>query len=149
MSQSSLNSFYYFFTFCFKGLSFVLTSSKWESVSAWINSWLNAPSKSKNVDYLLSCDFEIQTTFYHYLYLREESWILTNPPPHKKKIKFAERKVKSIRYNIAWEIYRPANVVLFATEDLPIPKQPSITDIRCFGLVFQLPSFLSRAPIME
>ena len=55
--------------------------------------------------------------------------------------------VEFVGYHVGWESYRPADDMIAAIKNFPIPVEPSISDVRAwFGLINQVAPFVAKAP---
>ena len=110
---------------------------------------VDVPRKGKVVDDCILWDSNIEESFYHvfdYLMLCARNGITLNP----KKFNFCRRIVEFCGYTIDWDSFRPSDDSIAAIRNFPMPREPTITDIRSwFGLVNQLAPFIATASIMS
>ena len=109
----------------------------------------DVPRMKKITDDVCLYDPDLETAFYHafdYLVLCSENGITLNPT----KFRFGRREVEFVGYHVGWDDYRPADHMLAAIKDFPMPAEPTISDIRAwFGLVNQIAPFVIKTPVME
>ncbi|XP_068231981.1 uncharacterized protein [Palaemon carinicauda] len=93
-------------------------------------------------------DDSIEGTFWH-AYDSFETCAAKGITLKPEKFQFARREVDFVGFNLAWEAYKPTEEGLAAIKNFPMPRQPSITDVRAwYRFVNQLAPFLATAPIM-
>ena len=105
--------------------------------------------KQKIVDDVLLYDNDIEESFYHafdFLLLCGKNGVTINP----EKLQFCGQEVEFVGFNVGWDSYRPSDNIISAIENFPMPKEPSLADIRAwFGLVNQIAPFLASSALMN
>ena len=109
----------------------------------------DVPRLKKITDDVCLYDPDIETSFFHtfdFLVICCENGITLNPT----KFKFGRKEVEFVGYQVGWDSYWPADHMLSAIKEFPMPEEPSISDIRAwFGLVNQVAPFVIKTPVME